>query len=393
MRKANRCALVMLAAGFLSLGASAQAAGPEKGEERASAPGEETEVINPLSPEAYRAEFRYLRDVLREIDLAGPAVETDGWTYNIPEAEWPFMATCFFAYACANLAKCDPLIRDEALEHMRWSIEALQTPRLTGFITNHFGPPFAKKNLRASPFVHGHFLNVVVRYREVSGDERFDGLAHRVASALSKAYEKDDQGVLASYSDMWWLSENFVALSALARYDRVFDRNTARVTSKFLSSVRAHYTDKATGLFATCVFPKTRVSLQGPRGISVMYGLHFLKDFSEDYAAEQYALARRILIRSALGLAAVREFPEGAEGTGDVDSGPILFGLGPSASGFAIGAAAVMDDRQTAMRLLRASVLAGIPQYSEGKLRYETMPTVGQAVILFGKTVLMNPRP
>jgi len=35
-----------------------------------------------LSLEAYRAEFRHLRKTLHEIDLKGPAVETDGWTHS-----------------------------------------------------------------------------------------------------------------------------------------------------------------------------------------------------------------------------------------------------------------------------------------------------------------------
>src|SRR5437870_3267178 len=58
-----------------------------------------------LSAQAYRAEFRYLRKTYHQIDLKGPPVETDGWTYNIPEAEWPFMGVAYFGYACCNLVK------------------------------------------------------------------------------------------------------------------------------------------------------------------------------------------------------------------------------------------------------------------------------------------------
>src|SRR5678809_1316972 len=58
-----------------------------------------------LSLEAYRAEFRYLKRIFLETDLKAPAVVTDGWTTNIAEAEWPFMAFAYFGYACANLAR------------------------------------------------------------------------------------------------------------------------------------------------------------------------------------------------------------------------------------------------------------------------------------------------
>jgi hypothetical protein len=72
------------------------------------------QTIPLLSLEAYRAEFKYLRKVLHRVDLHGPAVKTDGWNYNIPEAEWPFMSYCYFGYACVNLAQADPVLRSEA---------------------------------------------------------------------------------------------------------------------------------------------------------------------------------------------------------------------------------------------------------------------------------------
>jgi len=349
--------------------------------------GDAGKVLGLLSPEAYRAEFRHLRRKFHEIDLKGPAVETDGWTHNIPEAEWPFMEAAYLGYAACNLAQNDPSFREEALAEARWLIEAMQTPRLSGFIAPHFGPPFGNE-INPSTFVHGHFLSLAVRYREASGDSRYDAVIHRVASALAREFGKSDQAILRSYKDMWWVTDNCPSLSALTRYGRLFQRDPSKHTTRFVESIRQFYLDKDTGLFCTYLDPTEGRQLQGPRGISVMYGLHFLRDIDPDFASEQWALARRHLVRTAVGLAAVREFPEGASGEGDVDSGPVLFGLGPSASGFAVAAAAVMDDRETVEQLLRASVLAGAPVYAGGELRYTMMPTVGQTVILFGKTTL-----
>ena len=191
---------------------------------------------------------------------------------------------------------------------------------------------------------------------------------------------------------MWWITDNFPSLSALSRYDRVLGCDTSQVRRKFVKSLKTHYLDPKTGLFCTYIDPGTHRQLQGPRGISVMYGLHFLKDFEPDFAKKQYALARRHLIRSAFDLAAVREFPEGSEQEGDVDSGPVMFGLGPSAGGFAIAAAVLMEDGETGAQMIDASTLAGLPSFYDGELEYATMPAVGQAVILFGKTLLLKPK-
>jgi len=341
-----------------------------------------------LSLEAYCAEFRYLRRTFLQTDLKGPAIVTDGWTTNIAEAEWPFMAFAYFGYACANLAKVDRSIRSDALAEMRWLIDALQTPRMSGFVTPHFGAPFGNGPLTPSVFVHGHFLNLAVRYRETSGDARYDPLIHRVAGALNQTFQASRQGVLKSYRDMWWISDNLPALSALATYDKIYRRDTGAAREKFLQHVKAHYLDASTGLLCTYVDAENVRQIQGARGISTMYGLHFLRDIDDTFATNQYHLARRHFVREIFGVAAVREFAEGTGGAGDIDSGPLFLGFGPSASGFAIAAAAVMKDAATTKSLLKASVVAGLPELRSGELAYTLMPPVGQAVILFGKTEL-----
>ncbi len=187
---------------------------------------------------------------------------------------------------------------------------------------------------------------------------------------------------------MWWISDNLPALSALDRYDRLFQNDTRAAREKFLRTVKAHYFDSTTGLLCTYVDAEATRQIQGPRGISTMYGLHFLSDVDSSLATNQYQLARRHFIRELFGVAAAREYPEGVAASGDIDSGPLILGLGPSASGFAIAAAAVMGDSATTQALLKAAVVAGLPEIRSGELVYTTMPPVGQAVILFGKTEL-----
>lgn len=342
-----------------------------------------------LSLEAYRLEFRYLRRVCHAIDLSGPATKMTGLQRDVPETQWPFMQFCYLGYACVNLAQCDPELRAEALAEAQWLIEALQTPRLTGFITDHFGPPFGEQFSTPSVFVHGLFLNLAMRYREATEDSRFDPLIHRVANALSREFSHSDQGILPTYPDMWWITDNVPALSALARYDRLFRRNLSDVTQRFLQHARAHYLDSK-GLLSSYIDPFKRRPLQGARGVGISYVLHFLEDIDAGFARNQYALAKREFFRSALGFAAVREFPEGTKEEFDVDSGQVVFGLGTAASGFGIAAAAVMGDEEMTRQLLKSSALIGLPVLRGGELSYSVMPPVGQAVVLFGKTELLR---
>ena len=346
--------------------------------------------VDLLSLEACRAEFRWLDAHWRQLDLRAAPVQTDGWTTNIPQAEWPVMGLSYHAYAAANLAKVDQRFRGDYLDAMRMVLGALESPRIAGFMKPHFGDPFGSESAQPVVFLHGHYLNVALRYRSASGDKKFDPQIHRVARILAQGFAQNDQAILPSYPDMWWLTDNFPALSALVAYDRAFNSQRAKpLVAKHLASVRQYYLDTATGMFSTYVFPKERRSLQGPRGISQMYGLHFLRDFAPEFAGEQYALARRHLFTSVLGIPGVREFPEGMLVTPDVDSGPLVFGMGPSASGFAVAASATMGERELAANLARAAGVVGMPVMGEGKLTYALMPAVGQGVILYGKSLLL----
>jgi hypothetical protein len=79
-----------------------------------------------------------------------------------------------------------------------------------------------------------------------------------------------------------------------------------------------------------------------------------------------------------LGTAAVRE------GTtkGDVDSGPLVFGLSPAATGFAIAGARCSGNEDLARALERTAEIVGTTVPSWHGRTYLFAPLVGDAVIL-----------
>ncbi len=65
-----------------------------------------------------------------------------------------------------------------------------------------------------------------------------------------------------------------------------------------------------------------------------------------------------------------------------------MFGLGEAASGFAIAAAASMHDSQTARALALSAWAAAEPVEQRGTVSAPSLPTVGHAVILYGKSLI-----
>ncbi len=119
-----------------------------------------------------------------------------------------------------------------------------------------------------------------------------------------------------------------------------------------------------------------------PRGSGTCLGLYMLSFMDRDLSRDLYDGVVAHLSRSVLGFGAVREYAPGVKNQRiDIDSGPIVFGYGASATGFLIGGARIHGDRATFRRLYSSAVLAGAPLSRGGKLTFVTGGPLGDALL------------
>jgi hypothetical protein len=105
------------------------------------------------------------------------------------------------------------------------------------------------------------------------------------------------------------------------------------------------------------------------------------------FAREQYHRMKKFLWKNVgFGVAGIREFPAGVRGESDIDSGPVLFDLSTSGTGFAMAGALRQNDTVSLQALLRTSELAGFSFQWNGRRRYLTAPLVGDAIMLAMKS-------
>jgi hypothetical protein len=133
------------------------------------------------------------------------------------------------------------------------------------------------------------------------------------------------------------------------------------------------------------------------RGSSQSVIQRFLVDIDPAFAAEQYPRFRERFVTSPLGLGpAVREYPVGLDGPGDVDSGPLVLGITLSATVVTMGAAQVNGDTALAAGLANYGEFAGLPIDTPWSKRYAfgVLP-VGDAFLAWSKTARpwVNPTP
>ena len=106
-----------------------------------------------------------------------------------------------------------------------------------------------------------------------------------------------------------------------------------------------------------------------------------------EFARDQYSkLKRSFAVDLPFGFAALREYRRGVKGTGDIDSGPVVFGMSTSGTGFAMVGAAIHGDLEYKHGLLRTAEIVGTSIQMGGERRYLFAPLIGDAIVLAMRT-------
>lgn len=116
-----------------------------------------------------------------------------------------------------------------------------------------------------------------------------------------------------------------------------------------------------------------------PRGSGSFLAAWFLSWGDPALGAELYRGASARLFTTLGPMGAMREYAPGVDGGGDIDSGPIVAGMGVSATGFAIGAALASGDEATAASLTATATFVGRPVDNDGARHWATGAALGGA--------------
>lgn len=180
-----------------------------------------------------------------------------------------------------------------------------------------------------------------------------------IARALAQRSLADPHHHAASYLGRRarWPADQSATLAALLRYDRAHDDHLHEAP---LRDWRAHMLERA--MDTKLGLPWSEVTGQArtgrlPRGCALSFQTRFLAEVDPQLAQRWWQAFRSNYLVTAMGLAGLREWPPGQDRPADVDSGPIIKGVGAAATGLGIAAARVMGDEDLALRLERTAEL------------------------------------
>jgi len=128
----------------------------------------------------------------------------------------------------------------------------------------------------------------------------------------------------------------FVAMASISNYDKIFKPKYRVEIDNWIQNVKGKL-DPITNMIPHKVDSKTGKSIQGARGSSMGLMLRMHGEIHPEFGHEQFELYKTNFISTTFGLPSVREYPKGLDGSGDVDSRPVILGVGFSATIVSIG--------------------------------------------------------
>ena len=97
--------------------------------------------------------------------------------------------------------------------------------------------------------------------------------------------------------------------------------------------------------------------------------------------ARKLSVAMAAHMSSTWGFSAIDEYADSRLWGGDVDSGPVIFGVSVGATGFALATTRMTGDRASFSHLYRTVSLFGMPANAGGSRRYATGGPIGNALL------------
>jgi hypothetical protein len=231
---------------------------------------------------------------------------------------------------------------------------------------------------------HGHAY-LAYSALAVSMARRLDpAFPRRVAlqhDALIAAYERrllaSKTGLIETYPGEAYPTDVAAVAAAIAVHGRATGTSHAAVLAHWAKGVRELQIDKKSGLVIQRMDARTGAAHDAPRGSGTGLAAYFA-GFADRSIAQLLADGLWRHRSTFFGFGAIREYADGYRGHGDVDSGPVVFGVSVAATGFALAPAHAFGHADALTSLYRTVDLFGLPVGD----RFATGGAIGNALLL-----------
>ncbi len=171
-----------------------------------------------------------------------------------------------------------------------------------------------------------------------------------------------------SYVNACWPSDATVAVASLSFERKIRTPVFDDAMKQWVAEVKIHLDEN--GFIPHSTETATGDVIKSARGNSQALILNFLCDIDSAYARQQFNNYKAAFLTTRFGLPGLREYADEEWSEGDVDSGPVIFGIGGAASIVGLRTMIVFGEQKTAIGLRNSIEAFGMARTSKNEKSY-----------------------
>lgn len=298
------------------------------------------------------------------------------------DGEWALVSNQTAALGFAQVIHRHPSLRARYLPPLRMAVDHMLRPRTWAFGREAWGvDPLEHLDRDDGHAYLGYASLALGALRSIDPNTPHAALHDRLVDALARRLERTPGGALETYPGEAYPCDIASVVGAIGQHAALTGRDRGALLTRMAAVYRRRWRDPASGYLVQTVAPREGAPTSPPRASGTALAAYFLSFADAGLARELGAPLGRVGHAHFLGFGGVREYPPGVSGGGDIDSGPVLFGVSVSATGFALSTARQLGDRARYQALYRTAALFGVPHGRGGAWHFLTGGTLGDALL------------
>ncbi|MBK8256138.1 MAG: hypothetical protein IPK82_26150 [Polyangiaceae bacterium] len=297
------------------------------------------------------------------------------------DGEWAFGTFTMAALGLGNIVVSHPETREHYLAALDRAAEELVSPQTNTFGTEAWGN-FGFDGLPGGKG-HGYlgYSNLSLSMvRLVDPNSKRADLHDRLTEALAKRLEESPHALFETYPGEAYPADMAMVAGSIALHDCAVGRPERPFFKKWKEDF-SKWIDPGSGLLYQSGFWESGKPAGPPRSSGTALAALALAYLDRDLSKQLFSGLQKAQT-SVLGYSAIHEYAAGQTGTGDIDSGPVVFGVSVSATGFTMGSARLHGDRELFTGLYRTADLFGVPVHKPSGVRFMSGGPLGNAILL-----------
>lgn len=271
----------------------------------------------------------------KSLEKAEEILEASKVQGALPSKEWKMITLSHLTQGISNLdlcvhqqQECTPLLEEILSETGVKGKQAL-------------AEPFPENGLYLA------HLNIVLgSYQKITHNNHYRKLNHQVSEILAQWSLEDPQKHVRSYAKLKhkWPADQAAVLYSLHLYDQNYGTTISqRPIREWLDFMQEEATNQEFNLPHSNITNKPHANI--PRGCALSWSVMYMSHFAPTEAKALWLDYKKHFWEPGLLFSGFREWPIGEEHGQDSDSGPIVYGIGASASAFGMAAAKLQGDK------------------------------------------------